>query len=202
MGLGLAKVMCGLLFAVAVFAASEKSADKGPRKGEYVLVVGVPTEFQPFVADFLKKERAEFRLESRTRTFYVSSDPIPLLKKAMEIEPLGPIAKRGLWERELEKEFRKRWPDVQDPRVCLAFPDYIRGKQDDAEPAAFVLARGMSATAVAQAKELITQRVPGLPAKNIVMMGTDWRPNQGYENTGDGKTKVAMNSENRVQHEK
>lgn len=158
---------------------------------ERILVVGVPSEFQPYLAKFLAEEGVPYRLDARTRTFYITAEPIALLEKAQKVRPIDTIARRGLLERRLEKELHRRWPKVEDPRVCLAFPDYIRDKQPDAEPIAFILARGLSKSAAEEAKLLVAETVSGLPLKNIAVVGADWRPGPAYGSGGEGRTRIA-----------
>jgi hypothetical protein len=188
--------------ALSVFILASVSAQgakrepvESPQEDENILVQGVPGEFQPLLAEWLNKQRVKFRFESKTRAFYVKSDPIPILKAAKGVESIASLARRGLYERELEKEFRVRWPEVKDPRVCLAYPDGIRGREADAEPAAFIMAQGLSREDKEQLSQLIAERVPGLPARNIVVMGTSWRPRPSYEEADRGNTKVAQAQE-------
>ncbi len=149
---------------------------------EKVLIVGVPSEFQAPMVEYLVNGQIDYRFDAKTRTFYVKSDPIQILQGARQYEVLNLIAQRGLWERQIEKEFRNRWPEVEDPRICVSLPSYIPGeKKDDAEPVAFVLAQGLSRDDVAKVKDLVASRVPNLPEKNIAVVGTNWRPGPSYE---------------------
>lgn len=185
---GVKGLLIGVVFTVGL---SDAGAFWFSDPEERVLVVGVPSQFQPYLAKFLIQEDIPYRLDSKTRTFYVVADPIPILEKAQGIRPIEGIARRGLLERRLEKELRRRWPKVEDPRVCLAFPDYIHDKEPDAEPIAFILVRGLSRAAGEEAKQLVAGAVTGLPLKNIAVVGTDWRPGPGYGAGGENRTRVA-----------
>lgn len=171
------------------YVSEKRIPESGP---EQTLVIGVPTMFQPYWTEYLTEKGVKYRFDEQTRAFYVRTDPIPLLSEAMTREPISSVAKRGLWERELESELRARWPEIEDPRVCIAFPDYIKGKADDAEPVAFIMAQGLSGNAKPEVRALVSGRVPGLPAKNVAVVGTAWRPRPSYEQAPSSNTKVAF----------
>ena len=149
---------------------------------EHILIVGVPSEFQAPMVEYLVNNKIEYRFDAKTRTFYVESDPVPILQGARRYEVLNLIAQRGLWERQIEREFRNQWPEVEDPRICVSLPSYLPNeKKVDAEPVAFVLAQGLSKDDVDKVKDLVASRVPNLPEKNIAVVGTNWRPGPSYE---------------------
>lgn len=162
---------------------------------EKVLIVGVPEELQPTLFDFLKKTQVTYRFDEQKRTFYVKEDPIAILEKAKTFDELRLLAQRGLWERELEKKFRQRWPAVVEPRVCVSLPSYFPGKMEDAEPIAFILARGLSKEDIQEAREMVARAVPGLPIGNVSIIGTSWRPWRGYQNEPKHENQVALRSE-------
>jgi flagellar biosynthesis/type III secretory pathway M-ring protein FliF/YscJ len=183
-GLGLqitvALLICGVLSSTAQAWGKKKVVQQDAE--ERVLIVGVPAEFQAPFVEYLVNNQVDYRFDSKTRTFYVKTDPVPVLQAARRYEVLDLIAQRGLWERQIEKEFRIQWPEVEDPRVCVSLPTYFpKEDKGDAEPVAFVLAQGLSKEEVTKAKDLVASRVPGLPVKNISVVGTNWRPGPSYE---------------------
>lgn len=163
-------------------SARDKTKAVKEEAGEKVLIVGVPAEYQAPFVEFLVNNRVNYRFDTKTRTFYVKSDPIPVLERARKYEVLKLIAQRGLWEREIEKEFRTQWPDIEDPRICVSLPSYLADtKTEDSEPIAFVLARGLSEGDTEKVKDLVVSHVPGMIVKNVSVVGTDWRPGPAYE---------------------
>lgn len=162
---------------------------------EKVLIVGVQKELQPTLIDFLIKSRIEYRFDEQKRTFYVKGDPIAILEKAKGYEELHLLAQRALWERDLEKKFRQRWPAVVEPRVCVSLPSYFPGKEEGAEPIAFILARGLSKEDIQEAREMVAREVPDLPIRNVSIIGTNWRPWRGYQNEPKSGNQVALRSE-------
>ena len=182
LGLILVLIVMALVFAaLPVLAKDRKQAAKHEGE-ERVLIVGVQAEFQAPFVEFLVNSQITYRFDSKTRTFYVKRDPIPVLEAAKRYEVLNLIAQRGLWEREIERKFKEKWPEVEDPRVCVSLPTYLPDKKkDDSEPIAFILAQGLSKKEVQKVKELVASEVPGLPIRNISVVGTNWRPGPSYE---------------------
>lgn len=153
---------------------------------EWILVVGVPQHHQAEWSEFLQQSGIRHRFDPRGRAVYVYQDPIPILEEAVSSEALGISAKRSLLERELEAEFRTRWEEARDPRICLAFPDSVMGDTEGGQPISIVYVEGLSGESIDQVKGLMSARVEGLTAKNVVVIGTNWRPWPGYVSSGRG----------------
>jgi flagellar biosynthesis/type III secretory pathway M-ring protein FliF/YscJ len=66
---------------------------------------------------------------------------------------------------------------------------------EDAEPIAFILARGLSKEDIQEAREMVARVVPGLPIGNVSIIGTSWRPWRGYQNETKHENQVALRSE-------
>jgi len=178
---GVVVLAIGVLSSASLAWGKKKKVEKEEAE-EKILIVGVPGEFQAPMVEYLVNSKIGYRFDSKTRTFYVKTDPIPVLQRARQYEVLDLIAQRGLWERQIEREFRNQWPEVEDPRICVSLPSYLPKKEkDDSEPIAIVLAQGLSKDEVKKVKDLIASRVPNLPLKNIVVVGTNWRPGPSYE---------------------
>jgi hypothetical protein len=160
---------------------------------EEILAVGIPQHQQAAWTEFLGERGILHRFDSRSREFYVYQDPIPILEGALASGELGLSVKRALLERELEKEFRARWEHVVDPRICLAFPDPEMGETDDGEAVCIVYAESLYGEHLEEVKALLSERVEGLLAKNVVIIGTSWRPWPGYR-TGTRGIMVARKS--------
>ena len=180
----------GILFTTGVLtslalATEEKANQVKEEAEERILIVGVPAEYQAAMVEFLVNDKIEYRFDSKTRTFFVKNNPVEVLEKARLEKTLNMIAQRGLWEREIEIKFREKWPEVEDPRICISLPSYQKktGK-DEGEAIAFVLAKGITEEEVEKVKELVKSKVPGLPDKNITIVGTNWRPGPSYEKGG------------------
>lgn len=163
-------------------SSSERAKLEKEDASEKVLLVGVPTEFQAAFVEYLVNNRIEYRFDTKTRTFYVRTDPIPVLEGARRYEVLERIAQRGLWEREIERAFRLQWPDIENPRICVSLASYLPGeKKEESEPIAFVLAQGLSVSDAGKVKEMVVSHVPGMLVENVSVVGTDWRPGPSYE---------------------
>lgn len=174
-------IITGILSSMAI-ASGEKKETLKEEAEEQILIVGVPGEYQAPMVEFLVNSKIKYRFDSKTRTFYVRTDPFKVLEQARQNEALDLIVQRGLWEREIEKKFREQWPEVEDPRICISLPSYQKKTaKEEGEPIALVLAQGLSKDDVNEVKELVTSKVPGLLDKNIAVVGTNWRPGPSYE---------------------
>ena len=102
----------------------------------------------------------------------LQENPLEVLQKVGEVGRISSTAKRGLIERSVERDFAARWPEVEEPRVCLAFPTGAIADPDDSEPISMVMAKGLDVGEIETARRFIADRVEGLPWKNVLIMGT------------------------------
>ena len=141
---------------------------------ERALIVGVPRDEITLWAKHLAEIELDFRYDRTARSFFIDRDPIPVLEAARSRKGLERTAERGLLERRIEADIRKRWPRVEEPRVCLAFPSEEIGPVEDGEPVALIYAKGLTREGLVEARELAAERVKALPARNVIVIGAEW----------------------------
>jgi len=164
---------------------------KGFKVREQVLIVGVAAHLQPAWSDFFLFEEIPYRFEKRTRTYYVNSNPLPILKTAQTYRVLAQSVRRATLERELEKEFTRQWPRVSIPRVCVAFPDGHLGPVEGQEAIAMVIAQGLDPSEELAVKQLIADHVPEISPDRVVVIGMSGSLRPPYHRSTDRPSLLA-----------
>ena len=181
-------VVFGLVCMEAVWGGVLNTAWAEPNQ---ILIVGLTSEEGQAWNQFLQEQKIKFRIDYEARSFYVEGDPIQILEKAKSVRDVAPSAQRALRERELEREILSVYPQAVDPRVCLAYPDEAGRIEESAQPIAMVYAGGISKTEKRAIQSLVAKRTGDIPAGNVFVIGTDWRPWPGYEkSTGPEDSRV------------
>jgi len=174
-------VVCVLVLVASGLAVAGEKKQRPDWRMERLLIVGIPSFEVADWGEFLEGKEIPYRYDRRTHTIYVQADPLPVLEEAGQEKALAQTVKRGYLERKLEAQMRGEFPNVKDPRVCLAFPtDGPIPVEDDSEPIAMVLAGGLRLEEMEQVKYRVADEVEGLPARNVIVMGGRWRPWPGY----------------------
>src|SRR5690606_33595434 len=118
------------------------------------------------------ESKVSFRYDESKRTLFVREDPIEVLETLKAYPGISQSAHRALLERTLESELQREWPDIVDPRVCIAFPNGAIRDESDSEPISMIMAKGLDSRNIPAARDFVASRVEGLPAKNVLIMGT------------------------------